>query len=226
MRSNLVVTTVSRERRRVRIDRNPDDPCRTRACDAVRVAHFQMVDPGVLTYLEELTQCRVCKQKFNDTEQSPKCLSCKHQFCLQCVEKKLVWSGRDVFCADCWSSTKVPDQELDQALPTHSSTLLLANNLSHFKITTNNSSAKSGDKERKVINDVLFASSLASTFRGEKKRVISMIFVESDSPLSRVKRERTSSRAKPSARRRGRDASRTRSHTGRENDSGSNRMML
>lgn len=111
-----------------------------------------MLDPSVLTDLEELTLCSYCKQKYNDTEQCPKYLSCKHYFCLRCIENNLL-KGRELFCAHCWKRTDLGDQGPD-ALPTHSSLLALTNNLSHLKITTNNTSGKTSDKERKVHDNV------------------------------------------------------------------------
>ncbi|KAG7209635.1 hypothetical protein KM043_011282 [Ampulex compressa] len=111
---------------------------------------LQMLDPSVLTDLEELTLCSYCKQKYNDAEQCPKYLSCKHYFCLRCIESNLL-KGRELFCAHCWKRTDLGEQGPD-ALPTHSPLLTLANNLSHLKITTNNTSGKSGEKERKSEN--------------------------------------------------------------------------
>lgn len=105
----------------------------------------------MLTDLEELTLCSYCKQKYNDAEQCPKYLSCKHYFCLRCIENNLL-KGRELFCAHCWKRTDLGDQGPD-ALPTHSSLLALTNNLSHLKITTNNTSGKTNDKERKVHTD-------------------------------------------------------------------------
>lgn len=112
------------------------------------VLRFQMLDPSVLTDLEELTLCGYCKQKYNDVEQCPKYLSCKHYFCLRCIENTLL-KGRDLFCVHCWKKTDLGDQGLD-ALPTHSALLALTNNLSRLNITTNNTSGKPVDKERKV----------------------------------------------------------------------------
>ncbi|XP_066600188.1 uncharacterized protein [Prorops nasuta] len=109
-----------------------------------------MLDPSVLTDLEELTLCSYCKQKYNDAEQCPKYLSCKHCFCLRCIENNLL-KGRELFCAHCWKRTELGDQGLD-ALPTNSPLLALANNFSHIKITTNNTSAKVAEKERKSEN--------------------------------------------------------------------------
>ncbi|XP_014476068.1 PREDICTED: uncharacterized protein LOC106745213 [Dinoponera quadriceps] len=113
-----------------------------------------MLDPSVLTDLEELTLCSYCKQKYNDAEQCPKYLSCKHYFCLRCIESKLFTekaTRREVLCAHCWKTMDLGDQEPD-ALPTHSSLLTLANNLSHLKLTTNSTPGKPGDKERKSEN--------------------------------------------------------------------------
>lgn len=121
----------------------------THACVCTCMLRFQMLDPSVLTDLEELTLCGCCKQKYNDAEQCPKYLSCKHYFCLRCIESNLL-KGRDLFCAHCWKKTDLGDQGPD-ALPTHSPLLALANNLSRLKITTNNTSGKPGDKERKVM---------------------------------------------------------------------------
>lgn len=109
---------------------------------------LQMLDPNVLTDLEELTLCSYCKQKYNDTDQCPKFLSCKHYFCLRCIENNLL-KGRELFCAHCWKRTELGDQGPD-ALPTHSPLLALANNFAHLKITQNNVGAKPGEKERKV----------------------------------------------------------------------------
>ncbi|XP_011151598.1 uncharacterized protein LOC105190523 isoform X1 [Harpegnathos saltator] len=113
-----------------------------------------MLDPSVLTDLEELTLCSYCKQKYNDAEQCPKYLSCKHYFCLRCIESKLFTekaTRREVLCAHCWKTMDLGDKEPD-ALPTHSPLLALANNLSHLKLTTNNAPGKPGDKERKSEN--------------------------------------------------------------------------
>lgn len=117
-------------------------------CICVYVSRLQMLDPGVLTDLEELTLCSCCKQKYNDGEQCPKFLSCKHYFCLRCLESNLS-KGRELFCPHCWKRTDLGEQGLD-ALQTHSSLLALVNNLSHLKITTNSTTAKPSDKERKV----------------------------------------------------------------------------
>lgn len=46
---------------------------------------MQMMDAVTLKELEEMTVCGYCKQKFNDTDQIPKLLTCKHYFCLSCI---------------------------------------------------------------------------------------------------------------------------------------------
>lgn len=43
------------------------------------------MDAVTLKELEEMTICGYCKQKFNDTDQIPKLLTCKHYFCLSCI---------------------------------------------------------------------------------------------------------------------------------------------
>ncbi|XP_014205321.1 uncharacterized protein LOC106637158 isoform X2 [Copidosoma floridanum] len=111
-----------------------------------------MLDPNVFSDLEELTLCSFCKQKYNDTDQCPKYLSCKHYFCLRCIETNLL-KGRELFCAHCWKRTELGDQGPD-ALPTYTSLLTLANNFSHLKINQNNVVVppKPNDKERKSEN--------------------------------------------------------------------------
>lgn len=110
----------------------------------------QMLDPSVLTDLEELTLCGYCKQKYNDDDQCPKYLSCKHYFCLRCIENNLL-KGRELFCAHCWKRTELGDQGAD-ALPTNSPLLALANHFSYLKRTNNGTTVKPIEKERKVIN--------------------------------------------------------------------------
>ncbi|XP_044016291.1 uncharacterized protein LOC122857889 isoform X2 [Aphidius gifuensis] len=94
-----------------------------------------MLDPSVLTDLEELTLCGYCKQKYNDNEQCPKYLSCKHYFCLSCIENNFT-KGRELFCAHCWKRTELGDDGAD-GLPTYSPLLALANNFSYFKTNDN-----------------------------------------------------------------------------------------
>ena len=112
-----------------------------------------MLDPTVLTDLEELTLCSYCKQKYNDTDQCPKYLSCKHYFCLRCIENNFI-KGRELFCAHCWKRTELGDQGPD-ALPTHAPLLALANNISHLKISQNNVVTKNCDKDRKVMKIII-----------------------------------------------------------------------
>lgn len=93
-----------------------------------------MLDPNVLTDLEQLTLCGYCNQKYNDTEQCPKFLSCKHFFCLRCIENNLL-KGRELFCAHCWKRTELGDQGPAEALPTHAPLLTLVNNFSLLKLS-------------------------------------------------------------------------------------------
>ncbi|XP_011302521.1 uncharacterized protein [Fopius arisanus] len=109
-----------------------------------------MLDPSVLTDLEELTLCGYCKLKYNDDDQCPKYLSCKHYFCLRCIENNLL-KGRELFCAHCWKRTDLGEQGPD-ALPTNSPLLALANNFSYLKRTSNGTTPKPADKERKSEN--------------------------------------------------------------------------
>ncbi|XP_015125296.1 uncharacterized protein LOC107047068 [Diachasma alloeum] len=109
-----------------------------------------MLDPSVLTDLEELTLCGYCKLKYNDDDQCPKYLSCKHYFCLRCIENNLL-KGRELFCAHCWKRTELGDQGPD-ALPTNSPVLALANHFSYLKRSSNGTTVKPAEKERKSEN--------------------------------------------------------------------------
>ncbi|XP_063980849.1 uncharacterized protein LOC135164430 isoform X2 [Diachasmimorpha longicaudata] len=109
-----------------------------------------MLDPSVLTDLEELTLCGYCKLKYNDDDQCPKYLSCKHYFCLRCIENNLL-KGRELFCAHCWKRTELGDQGPD-ALPTNSPLLALANHFSYLKRSSNGTTVKPVEKERKSEN--------------------------------------------------------------------------
>ncbi|XP_019881297.1 uncharacterized protein LOC109609107 [Aethina tumida] len=94
--------------------------------------------------LEELTVCGYCKQKFNDTDQSPKLLSCKHYFCLQCTRTSLT-KGPDLYCVYCWKRTEIGDLG-PEALPTYAPVLCLAKNFAQLKL-------KPPDKPNKVISE-------------------------------------------------------------------------
>lgn len=100
-----------------------------------------MLDPNVLTDLEQLTLCSYCNQKYNDGEQCPKFLSCKHLFCLRCIESNLL-KGRELLCVHCWKRTELQG-ELGpaEALPTYAPLLALVNNFSLLKLSSSSSSA-------------------------------------------------------------------------------------
>lgn len=57
-----------------------------------------MMEASSLKDLEELTLCGYCKQKFNEHEMVPKLLSCKHYYCLNCVQTSMI-KGREVSIA-------------------------------------------------------------------------------------------------------------------------------
>lgn len=102
---------------------------------------------SVIPELEELMLCGYCKQKYNDTEQSPKLLSCKHYFCLQCIRTSLN-KGQELYCVHCWKCTELGEMG-PEALPTYAPVLCLAKNFSQMKL-----GAKPPDKPAtKVISE-------------------------------------------------------------------------
>lgn len=109
-----------------------------------------MMEPIAMKELEELTLCGYCKQKFNDMEMVPKLLSCKHYFCLNCVQSSMM-KGREVFCVNCWKRTELAEQG-PETLPTYSPILVLCNNFANIKLGSSAppGSGKPPDKERKV----------------------------------------------------------------------------
>ncbi|GLG94255.1 hypothetical protein R5R35_011201 [Gryllus longicercus] len=115
-----------------------------------------MMEPGVIPELEELTLCSFCKQKFNDTDLCPKLLSCKHYFCLNCIQTALM-KGRELYCVHCWKRTELGEQGAD-SLQTYSAVLTLAKNFTSLKIGPGGSGGaavvggnKPPDKDRKVV---------------------------------------------------------------------------
>ncbi|XP_018323264.1 uncharacterized protein LOC108735685 [Agrilus planipennis] len=96
---------------------------------------------------EELTLCSYCKQKFNETDQSPKMLSCKHYFCLQCMRTSLVKGQGELFCVHCWKRTEVGEMG-PESLPTYTPVLHLTKNFAQLKL-----GAKPPDKLPKVISE-------------------------------------------------------------------------
>ncbi|XP_014262164.1 E3 ubiquitin-protein ligase TRIM13 [Cimex lectularius] len=103
-----------------------------------------MMDALALKELEEMTYCGYCKQKYNDTDQIPKLLSCKHYYCLSCVHSMM--KGLEVFCVNCWKRTELAEQG-PETLPTYNPILQLSLHFSNMKLT----SSKPPEKERKTV---------------------------------------------------------------------------
>ncbi|CAH0563312.1 unnamed protein product [Brassicogethes aeneus] len=83
---------------------------------------------------EELMLCGYCKQKFNETEQSPKLLSCKHYFCLQCMRTGLnKGGGQELYCVYCWKRTELGEMG-PESLPTYAPVLCLAKNFAQLRV--------------------------------------------------------------------------------------------
>ncbi|XP_063240540.1 uncharacterized protein LOC134541219 [Bacillus rossius redtenbacheri] len=111
-----------------------------------------MMEPGMLSpEVEELTLCNFCKQKFNDSDMCPKYLSCKHYFCLKCIQTALM-KGRELYCVHCWKRTELGEQGAD-VLQTHQPVLALAKSLGQLKMAAagGGGGSKPPDKERKVL---------------------------------------------------------------------------
>lgn len=88
---------------------------------------------SVVPEIEELMLCGYCKQKFNETDQSPKLLSCKHYFCLQCMRTTLS-KGHELYCVHCWKRTDIGDMG-PESLPTYTPVLYLTKNFAAMKLT-------------------------------------------------------------------------------------------
>lgn len=88
------------------------------------------MDLVVPAELEELILCSCCHLPFNDTDALPKLFSCRHHFCLKCVNSILLKSG-ELYCVHCWKRTELPAPDMKpESLPTHNAILYLAQNLS------------------------------------------------------------------------------------------------
>lgn len=84
--------------------------------------------------LEELILCCYCRSPFNDTDALPKLFSCRHHFCLKCVNKMLVKNGeKSVYCIHCWKSTDIPEAKPEN-LPTYTAILYLTQNYNVLNI--------------------------------------------------------------------------------------------
>ncbi|KAJ8980436.1 hypothetical protein NQ317_001608 [Molorchus minor] len=101
---------------------------------------------SVVPDFEELMLCGYCKQKFNETDQSPKLLSCKHYFCLQCMRTSLS-KGQELYCVYCWKRTEIGELG-PESLPTYAPVLCLTKNFSQLKL-----GMKAPDKPTKVISE-------------------------------------------------------------------------
>ncbi|XP_055602967.1 uncharacterized protein LOC129751462 isoform X2 [Uranotaenia lowii] len=111
--------------------------------------------------LEELILCSCCHLPFNDTDAVPKLFSCRHYFCLKCVNQVLM-KGSELYCVHCWKRTELsgPDMKPEN-LPTHNAILYLSQNLSmissgsacggsgHVGGSTNNGGASGGSGSNK-----------------------------------------------------------------------------
>lgn len=93
--------------------------------------YFSDMDP-VVSEFEELMLCGYCRQKFNDSELSPKLLSCKHYFCLQCTRTSLI-KGNELYCVYCWKRTDLGEMG-PESLPTYNPVLCLAKNFSQLSL--------------------------------------------------------------------------------------------
>uniref|UniRef100_U5EYP3 Putative intracellular n=1 Tax=Corethrella appendiculata TaxID=1370023 RepID=U5EYP3_9DIPT len=79
--------------------------------------------------LEELIVCSCCNLPFNDTDSLPKLFSCRHYFCLKCMNHVLM-KGNELYCIHCWKRTELtgPDMKPEN-LPTYNAILYLAQNM-------------------------------------------------------------------------------------------------
>lgn len=86
--------------------------------------------------LEELILCSLCHSPFNDTDATPKLFSCRHHFCLKCVNSILLKNGdKTVYCIHCWKRTELPAPDMKpENLPTYNAILYLAQNLNLLNI--------------------------------------------------------------------------------------------
>uniref|UniRef100_A0A2M4BCI3 Putative hsp90 co-chaperone cpr7/cyclophilin n=1 Tax=Anopheles marajoara TaxID=58244 RepID=A0A2M4BCI3_9DIPT len=97
--------------------------------------------------LEELILCSCCHLPFNETDALPKLFSCRHYFCLKCVNQVLL-KGNELYCVHCWKRTELtgPDQKPD-SLPTHNAILYLSQNLSMISSTTSSATTTTANKK-------------------------------------------------------------------------------
>lgn len=97
--------------------------------------------------LEELILCSCCHLPFNDTDAIPKLFSCRHHFCLKCVNSILL-KGNELYCVHCWKRTELPGPEMkSEHLPTYDAILYLSQNLSML-----NTKSKPPDKQQQSVS--------------------------------------------------------------------------
>lgn len=105
------------------------------------------MDLVVPAELEELILCTCCHLPFNDSDALPKFFSCRHHFCLKCINSILLKSG-ELYCVHCWKRTELPAPDMKpESLPTHTAILYLAQNLSML-----NMKPKAPDKQSSVVS--------------------------------------------------------------------------
>lgn len=84
--------------------------------------------------LEELILCSCCHLTFNDTDAIPKLFSCRHYFCLKCINTILL-KGKELYCIHCWKRTELPQADMKpESLPTYNAILYLSQNMINIKV--------------------------------------------------------------------------------------------
>ncbi|XP_053969336.1 putative cyclin-dependent serine/threonine-protein kinase DDB_G0272797/DDB_G0274007 [Anastrepha ludens] len=85
--------------------------------------------------LEELLICSCCHLPFNDNDALPKLFTCRHYFCLKCVNSLLREGSDELYCVHCWKRTELqgPEPRTD-SLPTYNAILYLTQNLTSLSL--------------------------------------------------------------------------------------------
>ncbi|XP_055902391.1 uncharacterized protein LOC129938713 isoform X2 [Eupeodes corollae] len=93
------------------------------------------MDLAVPQELEELILCSCCLLPFNETDALPKLLTCRHYFCLKCVNS-ILQKGSELYCMHCWKRTEIPGPEMKpDNLPTYGAILFLTKNMNMLSIS-------------------------------------------------------------------------------------------
>ncbi|XP_039961787.1 uncharacterized protein LOC120775608 [Bactrocera tryoni] len=94
--------------------------------------------------LEELLICSCCHLPFNDNDALPKLFTCRHYFCLKCVNSLLREGSDELYCVHCWKRTELqgPEPRTD-SLPTYNAILYLTQNLTALSFKM-----KCGERDR------------------------------------------------------------------------------